>query len=296
MISEIPLDFQYHKKPSGRDRTGIQRAFFEMKEMEVLQMKVTFVNPGEDYMMQRILAFQTEEESVFWSEPLYHFYPQLDKAYAASLPFPERREYIERTMRAVYKELEDTINEKAVLYSRHWEECREQITAVLSDAFGIDCAGRFNDIRCNLSINPIEPRFLKERCYDTFYLNSERGAIGAGIHEIIHFVWFYVWNRLFLDSYEEYERPSLKWILSEMVVESVMKDPRLCSINPYFPREEGGCIYSYFFDMTVDGRLILDTLDEMYRNQGIEDFMQNSFAYCQEHEAEIREHIRKAEG
>lgn len=259
-------------------------------------MEVTFVNPDVDYMIQRILAFQTEDESAFWSEPLYHFYPQLDKAYATSLPFPERKEYIERIMRAVYVELEDTINEKAALYSRHWSVYKEQITAALSDAFGIDCTSLFNDIRCNVSMNPIEPRFLKEQYYDTFYLNSERGAIGEGIHEIVHFVWFYVWNRLFGDSYDEYERPSLKWILSEMVVESVMKDERLCSINPYFPREHGGCIYPYFFDMVADGKLILDTLDAMYKSQSIEDFMRNSYTYCQEHEAEIREHIQKSEG
>ena len=177
-------------------------------------MEVTFVNPGVDYMIERIMAFQTEDESAFWSAPLYYFYPQLDKDYATNLPFPERKEYIERTMRAVYIDLEDTINDKIASYSRHWAVCKEQITSALSDAFGVDCASLFNDMRCNVSLNPIEPRFLKERCYDTFYLNSERGAIGGGIHEIVHFVWFYVWNRLFEDSYDEYERPSINWILS----------------------------------------------------------------------------------
>ena len=80
-------------------------------------MEITFINPGIDYMIQRIMDFQTEAESAFWSEPLYHFYPQLDKAYATSLPFDERKNYIERTMRTVYADLEDTINEK-VLYTR----------------------------------------------------------------------------------------------------------------------------------------------------------------------------------
>lgn len=101
---------------------------------------------------------------------------------------------------------------------------------------------------------------------------------------------------MFGDSYDEYERPSLKWILSEMVVESVMKDERLGSINPYFPRENGGCIYPYFFDMVVDGKPILDTLDTMYQSQSIEDFMRNSYAYCKEHEAAIRAHIQNSEG
>lgn len=259
-------------------------------------MEVTFINPGVDYMIQSIMHFQTEGEAEFWSEPLYYFYPQLDRTFAASLPVAERRDYIERTMRVAYAELKNTIDEKVISYSHHWNACKAQITAALSEAFGIDCTGLFNDLRCNLSLNPIEPRFLKEHCYDTFYLNSAKGAIGDGIHEIIHFIWFYVWNQLFGDNYDEYERPSLKWILSEMVVESVMRDERLSSINPYFPRENGGCVYPYFFDMMVDGKPILDTLDAMYRSQNIEDFMLSSYAYCQEHEAVIREHILKSEG
>ncbi len=255
-------------------------------------MNVTFVDPGVDYMILRIMEFQTEEETAFWSEPLFHFFPQLDKAHADGLPFPKRKEYIEHTLRAVYAEIEETINKKVSSYSQYWDECRAQVTAALSDAFGVDCSRLFNDLKCNVSMNPIEPRFLKEHRFDIFYLNSEKGAIGESIHEIIHFVWFYVWNRLFGDEYDEYERPSLKWILSEMVVESIMKDKRLRSINPYFPRENGGCIYPCFFDMKVNDAPILETLDAMYKSQSIETFMRSSFAYCKEHEAEIREHMK----
>ena len=258
-------------------------------------MEVTFQNPGVEYMIDSIMGFQTEEETDFWSAPLYYFYPQLDQGCAAALSFPEKQRYIADTMRRVYAELEPELNEKVSSYSRRWEECREQITAALSDAFDVDCRRLFPDLRCNLSLNPICPRFLKERYFDVFYQNSPRGAVGVAIHELVHFVWFYVWNRTFRDSADEYERPSLKWILSEMVVESVMRDPRLASINPYFPREEGGCIYPYFFDMTAGGVPILDTLDAMYKSQPIRDFMRSSYAYCQAHEAEIRSHMQRAE-
>lgn len=258
-------------------------------------MQVTFINPGVDYMIKGIMAFQTEEESAFWSEPLYYFYPQLDKAYALSLPYPQRKAYIKHTLRTAYADLEAVINEKVSLYSLYWASCKNQISEALSDAFSISCADLFNDLRCYVSMNPIEPRFLKERCFDIFYLNSEKGAIGECIHEIVHFVWFHVWHELFGDCLDEYERPSLKWILSEMVVESIMRDKRLSSINPYFPREAGGCVYPYFFDMEAGGAPILDTLDVMYRSQSIADFMKNSYAYCQKHEAEIRDHIRKSE-
>lgn len=115
------------------------------------------------------------------------------------------------------------------------------------------------------------------------------------IHEIIHFVWFHVWNELFGDSYDEYESPSMKWIFSEMVVESIMSDERLCSLNPYFPRENGGCIYPYFFDMEANGENVLATLNDMYKNKKINDFMKDGYAYCIANEKEIRNHIATSE-
>ena len=258
-------------------------------------MKVRYTDPGVEQMIESIMGFQSEGEADFWTGALYHFYPQIDREHALSLPFPERKGYIENTMRAVYAEARPEIRRKAELYNRHWDECEAQIAAALSDAFDVDCAGGYNDIVARVGLDPISPRFLRERAFDVFYLNSEKGAIGMSIHEIIHFVWFDVWHSLFGDSFDEYERPNLKWILSEMVVESVMSDPRLSSINPYFPREEGGCIYPYFFDMKAGGTLILDTLGKMYRRENIRDFMRDSYAYCLEHEQEIRSHIEKSE-
>lgn len=251
-------------------------------------MELRVRNPGFDYMLKSILAFQTPESTDFWSEPLYHFYPQLEKEKVEALAFGEKKEYIRQVMGQVYREQEQTLNQKVVFYKNHWEACKKQIAEALSDAFELDCGSLFNDMTCNISLNLIQPRCLTERTFDIFYLNSEKGMVGSAIHEIIHFVWFYRWHRLFGDSYSEYESPSLKWVLSEMVVEAIMGDPRLSSINPYYPREQGGCIYPYFFEMKAGGRLILDRIEELYRGCGIDDFMRESYRCCTVHEAEIR--------
>lgn len=258
-------------------------------------MQLTIREPGFAYMMEGILQFQTEDTTSFWSEPLYRFYPQIVRDKVESLPLEARKQYLTDVLQDIYTEQKSVLQGKVVSYTQYWEQCQPQITAALSDAFEVDCRDLYNDMRCNVSLNPIEPRYLDTHTFDIFYLNSERGFVGEAIHEIIHFVWFYVWQQVFQDSMEEYESPSLKWILSEMVVESIMKDPRLCEINPYFKRENGGCIYPYFFDMQVEGVPVLDTLDEMYRTQKIKDFMKNSYSYCQQHENEIREQIRRAE-
>lgn len=257
-------------------------------------MEITFKNPGVEYMIESILAFQIEENE-FWSGPLYYFFPQIDKDYAKTLSFTEKKEYIEKNIRQVYAEMECTLDEKIQMYSQHWNKYKDQITCALSEAFDIDCVSLFNDLICYISLNPISPRFLDENRFEVFYPNSEKGALGVSLHEVIHFVWFFVWNKVFGDSYEEYERPSLKWIFSEMVVESIMRDERLSSINPYFPREEGGCIYPYFFTLQTSDGVAIDILDKMYREKDIRTFMKEGYEWCKLHEDEIRSHIEKSE-
>ena len=80
-----------------------------------------------------------------------------------------------------------------------------------------------------------------------------------------------------------------------MVVETIMSDKRLSSLNPYFPKENGGCIYPYFQNMIVDGFPILDTIDAFYHRNSITDFMEEAYTYCIKYENEIRKHIEVAE-
>lgn len=258
-------------------------------------MNITYVNPGLQATIDSIMLFQTEGETPYWSDSLFYFFPKLNKEVFQMLDFDAKKKYITDEFKEVYQEQEELLNQKAEEYNNHWKKHRTQIEDALSEAFELDAHLLFNDLKAEICFNPVSPRFLKERYFQIFYLNSERGAIGVSIHEIIHFLWFHVWNQIFHDSYDEYERPSLKWILSEMIVESIMRDERLSSINPYFPRENGGCVYGYFQDMKVDGRMVLDIIDESYRNNNIRTFMQESYSYCQRHEEEIRAHIRQAE-
>ena len=258
-------------------------------------MELLFVNPGVDYMIDRILAFQSADTPLFWTSPLFHFYPQLDREHVLTLANDERNRYLSQKLRQLYPSLKKDIDKRILLYADYWATCKPQIVAALSEACDCDCNAILKDMQCRVSMNPIEPRFLTEHAFDIFYLNSEKGAIGEAIHEIIHLVWFHVWHDLFRDSWDEYESPSLKWILSEMVVESIMRDNRLSSINPYFPRENGGCIYPYFFTMKTDNRPTLDVLDAMYHSCSIGEFMRKSYAYCQKHEQKIRRHIKQSE-
>ena len=259
------------------------------------EMRVTYTNPGFDHSINSILLFQRDDTTPYWSDALLYFYPQLSKKKMNGLTYEGKKEYLVEELKSVWDDLLCELNNKVELYNRQFGRFHEQIEDALSETFEIDTRAIFNDIIGNISLNPVCPRFLEERYFDIFYKNSERGAIGLSIHEIIHYIWFYVWNNHFGDSYSEYETPSLKWILSEMVVESIMDDKRLASINPYYPRENGGCVYRYFQDMIIHGKPILDTLRELHQGNHITDYMELSYRYCLENEAAIRRHIKEAE-
>ena len=258
-------------------------------------MNITYKNPGFSHSIESISLFLTGEETPFWSEPILHFYPQVDKQALMRYNRSDRQSYLYEVFGAIYKNVKEDFDRKVISYNDHFQSHKGQIENALSDAFHLDACSIFNDLTGNVTLNPICPRFLKERYFDVFYLNSEQGALGLSLHEVIHYFWFHVWNNHFCDSYDEYETPSLKWILSEMVVETIMSDERLASLNPYFPKENGGCIYPYFQNMIVNGSSILDTIDTYYRQNSITDFMEKAYMYCLKHEKEIRKHIEVVE-
>jgi len=258
-------------------------------------MNVTFNNPGFEHSVESIMLFQEDGAAPYWSDALSLFYPQIDKKEMAGLAPDGKKAYVIARLKNVWDELTDELDRKVVSYNAHFNKYHAQMEDALSDAFELDTRTVFNDLSGCICLNPICPRFLEKRYFDVFYKNSERGALGMAAHEMIHFIWFYVWNRHFGDGYSEYDAPSLKWILSEMVVESIMSDERLASVNPYYPRENGGCVYSYFLDMVIQGEPILDTLMRMYQGNRITDFMEISYSYCLENETAIRRHISEAE-
>ncbi|MCL2854093.1 MAG: hypothetical protein FWE21_00580 [Defluviitaleaceae bacterium] len=254
-------------------------------------MDCKFVYPGPEYSVNSIMLFENHT----WMDSIFHFYPQVDKAKFTLLPTYDKKGYLRDMCTDMLQklcregEVEREIFDKLIKYNEHWQLHKNQIEDAFSEAFQLNTTKILSNMVGNVTFNPICPRFLSTNSFDVFYLNSERGALGIALHEIIHFLWFYVWKKHFNDSEEEYETPHLKWLFSEMVVDPIMrKDPRLSSINPYF---EDRCAYDYFYTMKVDEKPMLETLYQMYTSLDILEFMEQGFAYCQRHEGEIKAQI-----
>jgi hypothetical protein len=247
-------------------------------------MNLIYQNPGLEYMVQSIAEFQSEEQSDSFRDSLYYFFPQFDRSRMDALDAPGRVDYIRTGLQETYAASEGLLREKLEAWQRHWDAHRTVVEQAFEDIFELPLAGRFNDMTGNISFNPICPRYLDTHVFDIFYLNSERGALGMALHEIAHFVWFEKWHAHFGDDPAEYETPHLKWIFSEMVVESLLSGEQVKPLNPY----AGHSVYEGFYTLTLDGKPALETLDALYRQHDIIGFMERGYAFCQQHEAAIR--------
>lgn len=249
-------------------------------------MKLLYKDPGYYYSAESISEFIKQDE--YWNKPIFHFFPELLKFKGLFTKSSDNRNIVEEisgTVFELYKSREKEIQNKIISYQENWNRHEKLINERFSSIFGFDTRKVFNNLVCNITLNPISPRYLKEHVFDVFYMNSDKGAIGSALHEIVHYLWFYLWNQKYKDSYEQYESPSLTWILSEAVVEQILRDEEFNRINPY---HQDGNAYSYFYNMIITGRPIYDYLDEIYKNNSIDKFMDKSYQFMVENEEEIR--------
>ncbi len=248
-------------------------------------MNIKFVNPSASYSIDSVMMFQEDDVSGWWRDVLFMCYTDIDKYKFMALDKAGQQEYIADYLGQLYAKEASNIDNKIVQYQQHWDKHSATVNEAFSEIFGIDTTAIFNDIIVNVTLNPISPRFLVEHVFDVFYLNSHSGALGMSLHELVHYIWFYVWHTEFGDNYSQYETPRLRWVLSEAVVYCILADSRLDSINPYTPNER---VYEYFYTMQVGNRCILDILTHMYNNRtSMVDFMHTSYNFFQQNRAEI---------
>ncbi len=122
-------------------------------------MQVLFCNPGYDYMINAIMEHQQDNTAPYWNDALFFYYKNLSKEYAYSLSAEKRKEYFYTELKRAYEDNLSVITKKVDDYQNYWNQTKNQIEAALSDAFHVDCSSIFNDIVCNITLNPVCPRY-----------------------------------------------------------------------------------------------------------------------------------------
>lgn len=88
-------------------------------------MKITYNNPGYNHSIESISLFLTGDETAFWSAPILHFYPQIDKQVLMSYGRSDKQKYLNDVFGHIYSDLTEELDRKVICYNvvRQIERC-----------------------------------------------------------------------------------------------------------------------------------------------------------------------------
>lgn len=126
-------------------------------------MKLVYKDPGYKYSAESISEFIKQDE--YWSEPIFHFFPELLKFKDSFNKNDNNKDIMEEILGTVielYQCREKEIQSKVVSYQESWNHYEKLINDRFSSIFEFDTREVFNNLVCNITLNPISPRHLKE--------------------------------------------------------------------------------------------------------------------------------------
>ena len=240
-----------------------------------------------------ILFHQRDNTPEWWRRQLFNAYPELDYEYTKSLSETNRLKYITEQMRVQSQKRQNIIKKSINTFQTNWNTLiADKLNAAYGSAFDNDCTNILNDMVAMVGLNPICPRDIEHHCFDIYHYFETKWAMATALHEITHFAWFTFWQKHFRDDLSEYDAPHLKWLLSEIVVETIIRNSDLGALveQPKY------IAYSYFYNMTIKGEPIFDTMKCFYiERKDIYDFMEKSYNWIKDNEPELRKKITEAE-
>lgn len=237
-----------------------------------------------------ILQFQTESTSSYWQDALFKAYPFLDKDKCLHSTWENKKQYLMTELSTLYDKIYPTLQNKCTNSQKIWDQNKTNINHIFSQVFNLDCAHLFNNKVAEISLNPICPRNIRKQSYSVAWGGDETNFLKTSLHEMIHFVWFYIWKKHFKDKWNEYEAPNIKWILSELVIDTIVKNTDINLIFPQPHKEKPA--YQYFYNMKIGDNFILTELSQLYHDAtNITIFMEQAYHYCLSNEELIRKQM-----
>lgn len=244
-------------------------------------MRLTIEMAGYAYTCQSIGEFLGEGFPSF-QETILHELPVLQGRDWTAMPQEARAQAVSEALLPAYEAILPELRQKVTDYQAYWDERNDAVAEAFAQAMGAETAHGYDDLRMRVSINPIAPRYLQERCFDCYWRYSPKGAMSVSLHEITHFIWFDLWQNLFHDDPATYENPHPAWILSEMAVDPILRDPRLRRFVAH-PGVADAPAYPAFYTLAVDGVSVMDTIRRLYAENDLQGFMRAGLAYVTEH-------------
>ena len=195
-----------------------------------------------------------KKEEMNWSRVVYSEYPELKKKLAGAKNKSIRLMLEEDFFRSIEKKRVKEMERRVKVFQREWDMINDDVMMTLSQITEINWAKDDKLIRARVNLNPICPRYIKERVFDLFWGFDVTQMKSVSIHEIFHFIYFEKWKKVFPKTREiEFDSPYLVWKLSEMVTGVVLNDERIQKVFSHR-------FYSYdeYESIKIKKRFLLD--------------------------------------
>lgn len=258
-------------------------------------MKLIWMQTPIEDDIEFVLFILNSDMGNWWKKRLFERYPEISRDHYDNLRGIDRDKYIADKFREIAPSRSAMIADEIKAQNEYWTQNHKKLNDTFSDAFGRDVSNILNNITGRIGLDPICPRDISKSSFDVFYQYSPEYMNETVVHEMTHFVWFHIWHEHFNDNPAEYDSPHIKWLLSEMVVDVIVRNSALAMFFGDLDKKRD-IVYTYFYDMEIAGRPILETLEDMYRSaDDITSFMEMAYKYVCENEPELRAKIAVAE-
>ena len=248
--------------------------------------KVKFEVASIKHLMPPINHFLNPKKGAWdWSKHILDKYPSLDKKLKKIKKPSERKKMAHDFFEDFILKNKNLLEKKAEEFNKEWSKLNDDFMKAISEALEIDWPKKDKEIRAFISPNPICPRYLKQRIFDVYYLSSLDWMKAVTVHEILHFIYFEKWKKVFPKTNEKhFEIPHLVWKLSEIVPKAILSDERVQKIFKHNPT-----VYDEYHELKINGKPLLDYIDEFYfKRKNFKDFLKKSWVFVNKHKSSLK--------
>lgn len=219
-----------------------------------------------------------------WSDAIYGHYPELKNKLQGIKNKKARRIAEYKYLESIFIKEKHKLEKSRESFQCQWDKINNEIMLALSEVIEQNWPEKDKRIIARVTLNPIYPRFPKERMFDIFYKQKAEYMKSVAIHEIFHFLYFEKWKDIFPKTKErEFDSPYLVWQLSEMAPGIVLNDPKIQKVFEYKFRS-----YKEYENLEINGRSIMSYLKNFYDDKkDFEDFLKKSWKFVKEYKKEI---------
>ena len=192
-------------------------------------------------------------------------------------------EYVEKQVTKIYKNNEAQMITRCKIYQDSLGRLLQEVLIELENIFGVEETDE--NIFAYLWSSVIAP-YNSSGFYVPFNQNLVKldDVLKTCIHELIHRFWWKKWEIIFKKKKKMLDEsyPSTSWFLSEMVVHTITKNSNLMQFVGHRK-----LAYDDFYNMQFNGKALYEILDDLYKNNTLEDFMQLSYDFIEKNKSEM---------